>query len=284
MNGLMRRIDAWIDSQRLSTTRLQVAEQLSFVLGCPVQLLPTTGGGGQDRIFVARSLTGPHRCLAAVRIPCQWKQCPQAEPFLPRETLSPIQRIARESAVYERLSPHGLAPRLIARSTQFLANDFLPWERVSEVLRRDDAALWQVLPAVLRSVHAMHSLGVSHMDLNCGNILISPERNRVVFIDFEYAPSNHLSPVDRFRFDYLRLAHNLLKPRRGRRRAFENPLRFVQMFAEYAPVSAAGIPESLPAGSYARLLDHPEIAAGFVENFGISRLESNITGGNRVSD
>ncbi len=284
MNILMRRLDAWIDSQRLSSLRFRVAEQLSFVLGRPVELLPTTGGGGQDRIFVARTLTGPHRGLAAVRIPCVWKSRPQAEPFLPRETLSPLQRIARESAAYERLSIHGLAPRLIARSTQFLANDFLPWDRVSEVLRQDDEALWRVLPEVLRAVHAMHSLGVSHMDLNCGNILISPECSRVVFIDFEYAPSNHLSPVDRFRFDYLRLAHNLLKPRRGRRPAFENPLRFVQMFAEYAPVCAAGIPGTLPVGAYSRLLDHPEIAAGFVENFGIPRPESNVTGGNRVSD
>ncbi|MFO0974968.1 MAG: phosphotransferase [Planctomycetaceae bacterium] len=284
MNILMRRIDAWIDSQRLTTTRLQVADQLSFVLGRPVQLLPTTGGGGQDRIFIARTLTGPHRCLAAVRIPCRWKSRPQAEPFLPRETLSAVQRIARESAAYERLSTHGLAPRLIARSTQFLANDFLPWDRLSEVLRQDDKSLWQVLPGVLRSVHAMHSLGVSHMDLNCGNILISPERSRVVFIDFEYAPSNHLSPVDRFRFDYLRLAHNLLKPRRGRRSAFENPHRFVQMFAEYAPLCAAGIPGTFPVGAYSRLLENPEIAAGFVENFGIARSESNIMGGNRVSD
>lgn len=284
MKMLMRRLDAWIDSQRLTTTRLSVADQLGFVLGRPVQLLPTTGGGGQDRIFVARTITGPHRLLAAVRIPCDWKSRPQVEPFLPRETLSPLQRIARESAVYERLSVHGLAPRLIARGTQFLANDYLPWERVSEVLRRDESVLWRVLPHMLRAVGAMHSLGVCHMDLNCGNILVSPERNRIVFIDFEYSPSRQLNQVDRFRFDYLRLAHNVLKPRRGRRLAFENPLRFVRMFAEYAPQAASGIPESLSPAAYSRLLDHPTIAAGFVEHFGISPRELNVTGGNRVSD
>lgn len=284
MKMLMRRLDAWIDSQRLTTTRLSVADQLGFVLGRPVQLLPTTGGGGQDRIFVARTVTGPHRLLSAVRIPCVWKSRPQAEPFLPRETLSPLQRIARESAVYERLSVHGLAPRLIARGTQFLANDYLPWERVSEVLRRDESVLWQLLPQMLRAVGAMHSLGVCHMDLNCGNILVSPERNRIVFIDFEYTPSRQLNQVDRFRFDYLRLAHNLLKPRRGRRLAFENPQRFVHMFAEYAPQAASGIPEFLPTAAYGRLLDHPVIAAGFVEHFGISADELNVTGGNRVWD
>jgi serine/threonine protein kinase len=206
------------------------------------------------------------------------------EPFLPRETLSPLQRIARESAVYERLSVHGLAPRLIARGIQFLANDYVPWERVSEVLRRDEGVLWQVLPQMLRAVGAMHSLGVCHMDLNCGNILVSPERNRIVFIDFEYTPSRQLNQVDRFRFDYLRLAHNLLKPRRGRRLAFENPLRFVRMFAEYAPQAASGIPESLPPAAYGRLLEHPTIATGFVEHFGISADELNVNGGNRVWD
>jgi serine/threonine protein kinase len=157
----------------------------------------------------------------------------------------------------------------MARGEFFLANQFLPWPRVSEVLKRSSDCLWIVLPKVLAAVRRMHDRGIVHMDLNCGNLLISPDLQSVVIIDFEYAPHHQMVSFDQQRFDYLRLAHNLLKRRRGRAAALTDPHRFVELFSRFAPESGFGFPEPLNSRGFARILENRIIREGFKEAFGV---------------
>lgn len=269
MMAPLRYLNAWIDHQRLHRRSAQVEWQLSFVLRCPVFLQPTCTGGGYDRIFRVLRTGRSHHPLASVRMNCPWRDKVPAEPLLPRIALPAQRRISRESRCYEKLAPLGIAPELIARGEYFLANQYLPWRRVSDVLRQSSASLWPVLPVILEAVRRMHAADVVHMDLNCGNLLISPDFRRVVMIDFEYAPKHDMLQFDQQRFDLLRLAHNLLKPRRGRDAAFRHPDRFIRIFREFAPESGFGVPDALPSSGFSRVLEHPEIAAAFQDLFGV---------------
>jgi aminoglycoside phosphotransferase (APT) family kinase protein len=122
----------------------------------------------------------------------------------------------------------------------------------------------------------MHDNGVVHMDLNCGNILIHPKFESAAIIDFEFAPLHSMIPFDQQRFDFLRLAHTILKPRRGRAAAFEQPERFVELFARYVPEAGAGIPDALNAAWFDRVVEHDVIRYGFEDVFGVLHRESKV--------
>jgi len=265
----LRILNAWIDHLRLHERCRHVEWQLSLILKQPIMLVPTYSGGGLDRIFLAQTRSCPVQTLACVRMNCPWRDQESAAPHLPRIPLPPQRRIAREAHVYERLAPLGLAPELMARGEFFLANEFLPWPRVSEVLKRSSECLWVILPKVLETVRRMHESGVVHMDLNCGNLLISPDFESVAVIDFEYAPCHDMGTFDQQRFDFLRLAHNLLKPRRGRVAALKEPQRFVDLFSRFAPESGFGFPEPLNSLCFARVMENEVIRVGFEDVFGV---------------
>jgi hypothetical protein len=81
---------------------------------------------------------------------------------------------------------------------------------------------------------------------------------------------------DQQRFDYLRLAHNLLKPRRGREAAFLQPERFVELFARYVPETGFGIPDAMHTAWFERVVEHDVIRNGFEEIFGVLDSESKV--------
>ena len=275
MRSPLRLLSDWIEHQRLWERRQAVEWQLSLVLQRSLTLMPTVSGGGFDRIYVGQTNAWPSRSIAGVRMNCPQQAERAEEPQLPRRSLNAVQRISREARAYELLSPQGIAPELIARGEFFLANHWLPWPRVSEVLRRNPERLWHILPAVLSAVQAMHACGVVHMDLNCGNLLLAPDDSRVAIIDFEYAPRADMTQFDQQRFDFLRLAHNLLKRRRGREAAMQQPDRFVRFFARFAPESGFGIPEPLAAAGFYRVLENQTIRSGFQDLFGVFEFDRN---------
>ena len=268
MRSPLRLLNTWIDHQRLSERRTFVEWQLSIVLKQSVTLLPTVLGSGFDRIYLAQANSRPQEPIACVRMNCPWRGIPPEQAHLPRRPLKAWQRIAREAHAYEVLAPLGIAPQLMARGDYFLANRWLPWPRVAEVLKRSPASLWDILPQVLDAVQHMHCRGVVHMDLNCGNLLVAPDFSSVALIDFEYAPCAGLTLFDQQRFDYLRLAHNILKPRRGRTAALREPHRFIAHFARVAPESGFGIPAQFSADCFHRVCEEPIIRSGFEELFG----------------
>lgn len=273
MRSPLRIFNAWIDHQRLAERRYQVEWQLSVIFKQPVRLRPTLSGGGFDRIYLAHGDDEQNSVLASVRMNCPGGDRTPMEPDLPRIALPGEDRIHRESRAYRHLSTLGIAPRLIARGEFFLANHWLPWPRLSDVLRQDSDRLWDVLPVVLDAVRTMHDHRVVHMDLNCGNVLISPDFKSAVIIDFEFAPLPSMIVFDQQRFDYLRLAHNLLKPRRGREAAFWNPARFVDVFSQFVPEAGFGIPSEFRALWFDRVFENEVIREGFAEILGVRGYE-----------
>ena len=269
MKSPLRLFNAWIDHQRLADRRHEVEWQLGVVFRQPVRLRPTLSGGGFDRIYLAHRDTPQNQVLASVRMNCPGTDRAPKEPDLPRIALPGEHRIHREARAYRQLATLGIAPRLIARGEYFLANHWLPWPRLSDVLRQESGRLWEVLPVVLDAIRTMHDNGVVHMDLNCGNLLISPDFQSAVIIDFEFAPLRSMIVFDQQRFDYLRLAHNLLKPRRGREAAFRQPERFVELFSQFVPETGRGIPAAFDPAWFDRVFESEVIRGGFAEILGV---------------
>ncbi len=269
MRSPLRLFNAWIDHQRLADRRRDVEWQLGVLFKQAVRLRPTLSDGGFDRIYLAHQADAENRVLASVRMNCLGRERAPDEPDLPRIALPGEHRIHREARAYRRLASLGVAPRLIARGEYFLVNHWLPWPRLSDVLRQQSERLWDALPVVLDAIRTMHDHGVVHMDLNCGNVLVSPDFSAAVIIDFEFAPLRSMNEFDQQRFDYLRLAHNLLKPRRGRDAAFQDPARFVELFAQHVPETGSGIPAEFRAAWFERIFENEVISAGFEEILGV---------------
>ena len=276
MMSPLRLLNAWIDHQRLAERRRQVEWQLGVVFKQPITLRPTFSGGGFDRIYLAHADSQQAKILASVRMNVPGRDRPQKEPHLPRIPLPGEHRIHREAHAYRQLSPLGIAPRLIARGEFYLANHWLPWPRLADVLRHHSHLLWELLPVALDAIREMHENDVVHLDLNCGNLLIAPDFQSVAIIDFEFAPLLLMSRFDQQRFDYLRLAHNLLKPRRGREAAFLQPERFVEVFARYVPETGLGIPDAMNTAWFDRVIEHDVIRTGFAEIFGVLDGEAKV--------
>lgn len=263
----------WWTALRMRDQVRDVEWQLGIALHRSVRLVPARPGGGYDCIYFARALKAPARWIASVRVNCPWRSETPDEPHLPRRVLCGQERIIREASAYRRLSEHGLTPGLLVQGSNFLANEWLPGARLAEVLRRDSTALWRLLPEALRAVAAMHELGVVHMDLNCGNLMLLPDTGRVCLIDFEYAPRPGFSLWQQRSFDVLRLIDNLLRPRRGLDAVVSNLDRFCDIVIPWLPegcgalLDQCGVTWFRRIHQYAairdRLLDAAGAPAGF---------------------
>lgn len=266
-------VSLWWKRHQMRDQIATVSVQLASALGNSIrlQVVPHSGGGADAIFLVHRAIDFDRRrrCdpVAVVRVASTDGDFVPDEPELPRIALLTKQRIEREAAAYQMLAPLGRSPELLIRGDDFLANTWLPGTRASAILRRSEEAIWDLLPLVLTAIRAMHAQDVVHMDLNCGNLLVSPDQTAVAFIDFEYAPASQLSPHSQRAFDYLRFAHNLLKPRRGLNAILKQPDRFVRCFAD-AVDRCDCQPDELPSACMNRLDRHNVIREGFEHLFG----------------
>jgi hypothetical protein len=272
MRSPLRLLNAWLDLHRLEDRRRQVEWQLGIALREPLQLLPAKLSGGSDRVFLARTQRWHSHVAASVRIarPDRVVSESESDPHLLRRRLTADERLARECRAYQRLSVEGLAPRLLARGPEFLANQYLPWLRLSAKLRRDPGSFWSVLPVVLEAMQQMHGLGVTHLDPNCGNLLLSPDGRRAVWIDFEYGPPTGALFPDLQRFDWLRLINSLLQPRRGGRAIEASPRRFLRAVASFVPNNCESGTVMLSPAGFPRVLEQSLIAEELAEMFGLA--------------
>ncbi|MFN9717942.1 MAG: lipopolysaccharide kinase InaA family protein [Planctomycetota bacterium] len=268
MKSPLRMLNAWIDHRRLDQRSTEVEWRLRVRLGKVVTLSPMHSGGGADRIFLGRTNAGLPQNVCCVRMVCPWRRVRSSERGLPRLSLPSVQRLLREEFAYQRLHPIGLSPQIIAGDSFFLATHYVPWPRLSDVLRDRPERLWLVLPVLLSAISEMHAAGISHMDLNCGNVLVSPELNQVMFIDFEYGPRADFLFFDQQRFDFLRMVHSLLKRRRGLDAIADDPDRFAELFAAHAPESGPDIPSELDPRWFHRVIEFPAINAILQTAFG----------------
>jgi serine/threonine protein kinase len=80
---------------------------------------------------------------------------------------------------------------------------------------RDRQTFWPLIEAILPGISRMHRCGVTHLDLNLGNILVDPRTSKIAFIDFEFGCRATVTIPQQQAYDYLRLIDECLRPRRG---------------------------------------------------------------------
>jgi RIO-like serine/threonine protein kinase len=157
-----------------------------------------------------------------------------------RRALTADERLAHEWSAYAALSTQNLSPKPLWRTEAAIVCSYHPFARVAACLKADGAQVWQLLPRVCALVRAMHAMQIVHMDLNLGNILVDPQSDQMMLIDFEYAPVAGLSFADACRCDYLRVINDFLRPRRGGRELQKDFTRFVTLLQHEVPATLAG--------------------------------------------
>lgn len=198
---------------RQKPVMLDVQTRFSDYLGRSVRLSPATTKGGYDEIYYATDDGGK---FAVVRVNSKYKS--QNDPigkWDPGIPLGPEQRLDREWEAYTKLHPAGISPEPLWRSHDAIACSWVNWDRASRRLVSHRSDLWEIMQSVFPVVKKMHECGVTHLDLNLGNILIEPEGTGVCVIDFEFGPVNWVVPEQQRAFDYLRLIDDFIKKRRG---------------------------------------------------------------------
>mgnify|MGYP000093887463 CR=1 FL=1 len=238
MNHAARRRRLAAETAPLAARIREIQHELSEFLDERQQLEPVTSKGGADSVFIARSLSrrvvravvrvvNPHRAVAPA---------PGDQPW--RVPLPGPARIDAEWDAYQRLSGDGLSPAPLWRTHDASACRHVSGVRVSRRLVRRRAQVWRYLDETLALAAAAHRRGVTHQDLNLGNIidsrvgpgLFAPARpgGALHLIDFEYGPASGQSIAARRQLDVLTLLDEFARPRRGGRRLARDPERFTR--------------------------------------------------------
>lgn len=227
MKSPMRWLKRHKELKRNASRRIEIEAALELREGHKIKLSPAAAKGGYDEIYYA-SKNGTR--FAVVRINSLHKIINDPiGPLDPSIPLGPVDRLHREWDAYAKLAPDGLSPQPLWRSEHAIACSWLPWERLSGYLTKNRSELWKILSNVIPLISKMHSLGVIHLDLNLGNILIDPNTKKLAIIDFEFGPVEWVNRDQQMAFDYLRLIDDCLKPRRGGKILLEEPSKIVEL-------------------------------------------------------
>ena len=216
--------------------RCEIETELSRELNRLVELRSVGARRSYDEVFYA--VSGPDR-LGVVRVNSPAKPGPSM-PAGDSHLVVPLQtvdRLDREWGSYVALSPDGLSPKPLWRCEDAIACEWLAWSRMSDLVR-DPAAFWATAERVVPAVRRMHDAGVTHLDLNPGNVLLESGGDGVAFIDFEFAAADWAYTPLQQAYDYLRLTSECLRPRRGGRQLTADPTRWTRLLAEAAPAAA----------------------------------------------
>lgn len=219
--------------------RAELENLIASGLGLPhVRLVPAPSKGGYDEIYFAES---PSKRFGVLRANSAHKvntdPVSASDPGLP---LAARARIDAEWNSYSLLHPLGLAPEPLWRAEDASLCAWVEGQRLSRCLARRRDLVWDLLERVFESVKVMHGAGVVHQDLNLGNVLLTAPDQNVVFLDFEFGPSDWMTRGQQETFDYLRLVDNALKPRRGGRLLASDPSRLVRLLDDAVSDEAKG--------------------------------------------
>ena len=212
----MKSLKRWIRRRReiaaISPRSRELEDEIGKTLGESVRLVPAPMKGGYDEIFTVEGC----RRLGILRLNNPIKD--QQDPIGPLDPGIPLDdrgRIDREWHAYSMLFPLGLSPEPLVRGPDFMVCSWLPWDRASRRLVVDSGEIWSLLETVLPAIASMHGTGLTHLDLNLGNVLFDPCSARTCLIDFEFGPAPWVREDQQKAFDYLRLIEDCTKPRRG---------------------------------------------------------------------
>lgn len=190
-------------------TRLRrLRSELADVFPDLQQITPSEHDGGYDSIFF---LEGTNERLGVLRLNNPYKRRAPVWPGKPRNVLAPRARLDREWSAYEVLAPAGLSPRPLWRTDDAIVCSHCRSPRLRVVLEAGLLPLAEAFEVTLAAVHEMHTLGVAHLDLTAGNILLDPETRQVTFIDFEYKALAAADFDQQRRLDVQYLVESLLR-------------------------------------------------------------------------
>ncbi|WP_437229616.1 lipopolysaccharide kinase InaA family protein [Planctomicrobium sp. SH661] len=236
MRSPLRWLRRRLELMRQAPRRREVEQEFASACGHPVKLVNAAAKGGYDEIYYA--LNAGKR-FAVVRINSPFKS--QIDPIGPLDPGVPLDapaRLEREWQAYELLFPLGLSPRPLWRTHDAIACSWIEWDRVSQRLIRNRQEFWPMMEKVLPAIRRMHDAGVTHLDLNLGNMLAQPGGPGIAFIDFEFGPVPWVNSAQQRAFDYLRLIDDCIKKRRGGQLMLADIPRLVQLLKTHVDLEA----------------------------------------------
>jgi hypothetical protein len=242
-----------------SPRRAELESELSQSLGLQIRLTPASSKGGYDEIYYADQ---PGNRVAVVRVNSPYKT--QNDPIGPADPgvpLAAIQRLSREWDAYQALSPLQLSPRPIWRTHDAIACSWIDWPRASVTLAKFRSECWQVFERLIPAIARMHHRGITHLDLNLGNVLIERCGSGVAIIDFEFGPVDWVNLDQQMAFDYLRVVDDFTKPRRGGTYFLAAPTRLIDGLERWVPAAARDAEVGFSLQKLRRLRDNPQLCS-----------------------
>lgn len=259
MPSPLRWICRRIEIHKIGDRRKEIEAELASEWSKPVRLVPASAKGGYDEIFY---LLERKQRIGMVRLNSPFKKdIDPITPLDPSVPLGPAARLEREWSAYKALSEHGLSPEPLWRTRDAIATSWLPAERLSMRLAGHREEFWTHLFPTMKAVRSMHDSGITHLDLNTGNLLVSPNGGRIFVIDFEFGPVEWLRKNQEFAFDYLRLIDDFTKPRRGGRQMLEKIDRLIDVLDECVFPEARQAPCGFALKKLSRLARTTELHA-----------------------
>ena len=210
---------------------LHIQGLLSEKLNQTVQLKPAQGKAGQDQIYSVRQ---NRRTLAVMRIQNKYKAVSHKAPKWDfREKLDLQERLDNEWQAYETLSPAGLSPKPLWRNEVALACTWIDGKQASKHLLQAGSNFWELADTLFDAVRRMHDCGITHMDINLGNILFHKKHNGVSFVDFEFGPADGVTEAQQRACDYLCLIDEFCRKRRGGKVMLSDPKKMAGILNQY---------------------------------------------------
>ncbi len=210
LRKIFRRKSELKDNRR---AMLHIQRLLSEHINQPIKLKPASGKSGQDQIY---SVLNGRSTVAMVRVENKNRAKPDEPPkWNFRTQLNLHDRIEKEWDSYEKLSAKNLSPKPLWRNDIAMACSRVDSERASRRFIRAKKDFWALVETIFDAVKEMHDCGITHMDLNLGNILIHPKTNGISIIDFEFGPAEWLTADQQRACDYLCLLNEFSRKRRG---------------------------------------------------------------------
>jgi hypothetical protein len=210
----MRALKRWWKKTRaehlLAPRRDEVAALLKvhLRLARPPRLV-RGGGMGHDSNYFVKAADGS--MIGVLRIVNPHKQRPAPAPDMPYVLQDAASRIAREASILRAASVYGLTPDCLWSADDALLASYVPLQPMERLLKAQPDKSWHILARAAGRMADLHRNGFTHMDASLANMLCDETMERVVFIDFEYAPAPHLTPAEQRVYDQLRLVESVYK-------------------------------------------------------------------------
>ncbi len=241
----------------MSPRRRELERLLTEAWEQPIRLVSASTSQSYDEIYYASDHS---KRLAVVRVNRPDSPLPDLiGPDAPGAPLDSSGRLNMEWETYSKLSQVNLSPKPLWRTDDAIACSWLPWDRASRYLVRHRDRFWEVMQCVIPAIRMMHDQGVTHLDMNLGNLLLNPDGKGVAFIDFEFGPVDWVSREQLMAFDYLRLIADCTKRRRGGDYLLADPERLLPLLDQNVEAEARLADMSFSLTQLHRLTEHPEL-------------------------